>query len=154
MLHIVDVYIQIVVWYVRHLTVELWEEWSPQCCGRVYTNCCVICAPSNGGIMRGMITSVLATTSKISCNAATTFSSTPFTWEWELKQGIKKGENHKSGLMYIFFWNYSSGFKKKMMPMMPMMVMLRLVMLLMMKMLLMLMITWTHRSDDWGAQVE
>ena len=45
------------------------------------------------------------------------------------------------GLMYIFFWNYSSGFKKKMMPMMPMMVMLRLVMLLMMKMLLMLMIT-------------
>ena len=33
--------------------------------------------------MRGMVTSVLATTSKISCRAATTFSSPPFTWEWE-----------------------------------------------------------------------
>ena len=32
-------------------------------------------------IMRGRFTSVLATTSKISCRAATTFSSTPFTWE-------------------------------------------------------------------------
>ena len=53
--------------------------------------------------------------------------------------GDKK--KHKSGLMYIFFWNHSSGFKKKMMPMMPMMLMLRLVMLMLMKILLMLMMT-------------
>ena len=33
--------------------------------------------------MRGMVTSVLATTSKISCSAATTFSSPPFTWKLE-----------------------------------------------------------------------